>query len=94
MGRSAGPQPRDCRLMPYHLHIPGEPPQALRWTVHDPRSSYGNGVLVYRNSRDMLDGAAFRDLRDRLGAWIETDRPERVRTALSLMQDEAGIVQA
>lgn len=75
--------------MPYTLHIPGEPPKALRWTVHDSRSSYGAGVLVYRNSRDMLDGATFRDLRDRRGAWIETDRPDRVRSALALMQDES-----
>lgn len=79
--------------MPYTLHIPGEPPKALRWTVHDSRSSYGAGVLVYRNSSDVLDGATFRDLRDRLGAWIETDRPDRARSALALMQDEAGIVQ-
>lgn len=80
--------------MPYTLHIPGEPPKALRWTVHDSRSSHGAGVLVYRNSRDMLDGATFRDLRDRLGAWIETDRPDRARAALALMQDDDGIVQA
>ena len=43
--------------MPYTLHIPGERSRALRWTVHDSRSSYGAGVLVYRNSSDMLDGA-------------------------------------
>lgn len=77
--------------MPYILHIPGEPPKALRWTVHDPRSSYGNGVLIYRNSRDILDGATFRQLRDTRGAWIETDRPDRVKLALVLIQDEAGI---
>lgn len=77
--------------MPYVLHIPGERPRALRWTVHDSRSSYGNGVLVYRNSRDILDGATFRDLRDRLGAWIGTDRPDRAARALALMPDEGGI---
>ena len=77
--------------MPYKLRIPGEPPQALRWTVHDARSSYGAGVLAYRNSRDCLDGATFRVLRDTRGAWIETDRPDRARSALALMQDEDGI---
>ena len=75
--------------MAYTLHIPGERPRALRWTVHDPRSRYGHGVLVYRNGRDLLDGATFRDLRDRLGAWLETDRPDRARSALDLMQDES-----
>ncbi|HEU4986847.1 MAG TPA: hypothetical protein VFT89_07260 [Rhizobiaceae bacterium] len=75
--------------MPYRLHIPGEPSRALRWTVHDSRSSYGAGVLVYRNSRDVLDGAIFRQLRDQRGAWLETDRPDRARSALALMQDES-----
>lgn len=75
--------------MPYILHIPGERPRALRWTVHDSRSSYGAGVLVLRNSRDVLDGATFRMLRDQRGAWLETDRPDRVRSALTLMQDES-----
>lgn len=75
--------------MPYLLHIPGEPSKALRWTVHDSRSSYGAGVLVYRNSRDVLDGLNFRHLRDTRGAWLETDRPDRARAALALMQDES-----
>lgn len=75
--------------MPYKLHIPGEPPKALRWTVHDSRSSYGAGVLVFRNGSDMLDGATFRLLRDQSGAWLETDRPDRARSALALMQDES-----
>ena len=74
--------------MAYTLHIPGEAPKGLRWTVHDPRSSYGNGVLVYRNSRDLLDGATFRALRA-AGARLETDRPDRARSALGLMQDES-----
>lgn len=75
--------------MPYVLHIPGEPSRALRWTVHDSRSSYGAGVLVFRNSSDILDGATFRMLRDERGAWLETDRPDRARSALTLMQDES-----
>lgn len=75
--------------MPYKLHIPGERPRALRWTVHDSRSSYGAGVLVYRNGSDMLDGASFRVLRDTRGAWIETDSPDRARSALALMIDES-----
>lgn len=75
--------------MPYILHIPGEPSKALRWTVHDSRSSYGAGVLLFRNSKNILDGITFRVLRDTRGAWIETDKPDRVRSALSLLQDES-----
>lgn len=74
--------------MPYRLHVPGAPPRALRWTTEHPRSSYGEGVLLYRNSSDVLDGAAFLVLRRAHGAWIETDRPERVRTALNLRPDQ------
>lgn len=74
--------------MPYILHVPGERPRALRWTVHDSRSSYGSGVLLYRNSGDLLDGATFRALRDVRGARLETDNPERARAALRLMMDE------
>ncbi|MGV2980698.1 hypothetical protein ACERNI_10880 [Camelimonas sp. ID_303_24] len=75
-------------MMPYILQIPGERSRALRWTVNHPLSSYGNGVLIYRNTSGLLDGRAFRALRDGLGAWIETDKPQRVRAALGLMESE------
>lgn len=75
--------------MPYSLHIPGEPARALRWNVKHPLSSYGNGVLVYRNSNEILDGATFARLRDERGAWIETDHPERARRALAMMEGES-----
>lgn len=75
--------------MPYRLHIPGEPARALRWNVKHPLSSYGNGVLVYRNGNEVLDGAAFRRLRDERGAWLETDHPDRARRALALMEHES-----
>ncbi len=75
--------------MPYTLHIPGERSKALRWTVHDHRSSYGAGVLLYRNSKDILDGMTFRALRDTRGAWLETDRPDRARSALALFDNES-----
>lgn len=75
--------------MAYTLHIPGERPRALRWTTSHAASSYGSGVLLYRNSNDILDGATFRTLRYTLGARLETDRPDRARRALALMQDES-----
>lgn len=75
--------------MPYTLHIPGERPRALRWNVKHAASSYGYGVLLYRNGKDILDGAAFRVLRDTRGAWLETDRPDRARSALALLSNES-----
>jgi hypothetical protein len=73
----------------YILHLPGEPPKALRWTTSHPASSYGGGVLLYRKGSGLLDGATFRSLRDCHGAWLETNRPDRARRALALMQDES-----
>ncbi len=75
--------------MPYRLHVRGEPPKALRWTVHDSRSSYGAGVLLFARTSNVLDGATFRRLRDHHGAWLETDRPDRARSALALFEDES-----
>ena len=75
--------------MAYTLHIPGEPSRALRWNVKHALSSYGKGVLVFRNGCDVLDGATFCALRDTRGAWIETDRPDRARAALGLRSDES-----
>lgn len=78
--------------MPCILHVPGEHPRALRWTVHDPRSRYGQGVLLYRHPGDgvdILDGATFRALRDTLGARLETDNPDRARNALGLPPGES-----
>lgn len=74
-------------MMPYHLHIPGEPPKALRWT--DRHSSYVNGVLLFRGGSDILDGSSFRILRDTRGAWLETDKPDQARRALGMMVGES-----
>lgn len=73
----------------YRLHVPGSPPRALRWTTEHPLSSYGKGVLVYRNGKEVLDANTFRALRDNKGAWLETDRPDRARSALPLHPEES-----
>lgn len=73
----------------FRLHIPGSPPRALRWTTEHPLSSYGKGVLVYRNGKELLDAQTFRALRDTQGAWLETDRPDRARSALPLHPEES-----
>lgn len=75
--------------MPTRLHIPGERSRSLRWTDKHSMSSYGNGVLLYRNGSDILDGYGFRKLRDGRGAWIETDNPDRARRALGMMVGES-----
>lgn len=64
----------------------------LRHTTHHPASSYGIGVLIdYKNQA--MDGFMFRYLRDRVGAWIETDDPEVVFAATGLPPGEKGIVE-
>lgn len=75
--------------MTYRLHVPGEMPKALRWTDQHALSRCGAGVLLFRGASDPLDGAAFRVLRDRRGAWIETDKPDQARRALGLPLGES-----
>ncbi len=75
------------------LDIPGEPVRTLRWTNRHPRFPPGLGVLLFRHSSEILDGARFRTLRDTHGAWIETDRPVRVRSALGPTPEETGIME-
>lgn len=48
-------------------------PESLRWTDDHAQSSYGHGVLLREHSRELLDGDAFGQLRERFGAWIECD---------------------
>ena len=62
----------------------------LIWTVDHSASSYGLGVMIYDNG-DVLDGWSFRELRDRLGAVIETDDLEKVCRALGVPIGEPGI---
>jgi len=66
----------------------------LRWTDHHPASHYGAGVVLCENN-EVLDCVMFRYLRDRLGAWIDCDDPERIARALKLKwgddQKEPGI---
>lgn len=65
----------------------------LTWTTDHPASSYGLGVLKYRNGR-ILDGATFLCFRDLFGARIETTDPERVCRALGLPVGTSGIERA
>lgn len=73
----------------YKLHIPGTHSQSLHWTTNHPEFESGSGVLIYRNSPLMLTGYNFRRMRDEFGAWLETDRPDRARSALRVGQHES-----
>ena len=82
------------------LHIPekaaekaGMPVKViLEWTTEHAASSYNLGVLLIGKKGVLFDGFLFRYFRDKMGAYIETDRPNKVRAALGLAPHEAGIV--
>ena len=63
----------------------------LTWTTDHPASSYGLGVLTYRNDQ-LLDGFIFRRLRDALGATVVTKEPHMVCQALGVPVSEPGIL--
>jgi len=54
----------------------------LTWTTEHSASSYNMGVLVDGTKGDLFDGFLFRYYRDTFGAWIETNRPKKVRMTL------------
>jgi hypothetical protein len=63
----------------------------LTLTTQHSRSRDGLPVLVDGDG-EVLTDEAFRQLRVRLGVWIETDNQAVVRGALGVPQDEPGIV--
>ena len=66
--------------------------QELTWTTEHPCSHYRLGVLLFTDG-ELLDGAGFRELRDNIGAHIESDQPLKALGALGLPPEEPGIVQ-
>ena len=53
-----------------------------------------SGLSVSRSSFcRVLNGERFQDLRDVIGARIETDNVERIAEALRLEKDEPGLIQ-
>src|SRR5436189_6143927 len=64
----------------------------LTFTTEHPLSRpLGRPVLV-DGDIEIVTGEAFRRLRVKLGAWIETDDAASVREVLALPPDEPGIV--
>jgi hypothetical protein len=56
-----------------------------------PKSRNGHLILVDPQA-EVVTLEVFRDVRVKLGAWIETDDPASVRQALGVSDDEPGIV--
>ncbi len=56
-----------------------------------PKSRNGHPILVDPKA-EVVTLEAFRDVRVRLGGWIETDDPACVRQALGISDDEPGIL--
>ena len=72
------------RLSPENAEKAGMPEKTeLTWTTEHSASSYNMGVLV-DGTGNLFDGFLFRYYRDTFGAWIETNRPKKVRMALGL----------
>ena len=65
----------------------------LTFTAPHPRSSWKLPHLVDGDG-EVLTLEAFRRLRVKLGAWIETDDQTLVREVLGMPPDEPGIVTA
>lgn len=62
----------------------------LRFAPNHPAGRDGCGVLLTA-SKTPLDGPAFRWMREHLGAWIETNRPDLIRRCLELEPDDESI---
>lgn len=58
-----------------------------------PKSRGGHPILVDPDA-EVITLETFRRLRVKLGAWIETDDPARVREALGAAENEPGLVVA
>lgn len=56
-----------------------------------PKSRGGHPILVDPDA-EVVTLEVFHRLRVKLGAWIETDDPARVREALGVHDDEPGLV--
>ena len=62
----------------------------LTFTTEHPLSRNGRPVLLDGDG-EIITSEAFRRLRVKLGAWIETDNPASLRDSLAVPQDEPGI---
>ncbi len=63
----------------------------LSW-MPDP-SAHEAGMLVYGREKTPLHSSSFRELRDTLGSWIQTNDPQKVCRVLGLPTGESGIVR-
>lgn len=64
--------------------------RALTWTNRHPNQASKAGLVLFRHSSEVLDGAFARRI-IAMGGRIETTHPDRVRGALGFGTDEPGI---
>ena len=76
--------------MKTRLILPDGSERALNWTNRHPNQASRAGLVLFRHSGEVVDGAMARRLVTQ-GARIETTHPERIRAALGFEADEAGI---
>jgi hypothetical protein len=73
------------------LILPDGSARALNWTNRHPNQASRAGLVLFRHSGEVVDGAMARRLIAQ-GARIETTHPERIRRALGFGEDEPGVV--
>jgi hypothetical protein len=73
------------------LVMPDGSARALNWTNRHPNQASRAGVVLFRHSGEVIDGAMARRLIAQ-GARIETTHPERIRAALGFGVDDLGVV--
>lgn len=70
--------------------LPDGSERALNWTNRHPNQASRAGLVLFRHSGEVVDGAMARRLLAQ-GARIETTHPARIRAALGFGEEEAGI---
>lgn len=78
--------------MKTRLIYPDGSSRALNWTNRHPNQSSKAGLVLFRHSAEVLSGDEARQL-IAAGAVIESDRPDRIRSALGFAVDDPGIVE-
>ena len=64
--------------------------RALNWTNRHPNQASKAGLVLFRHSSEVLDGAFARRI-IAMGGRIESTHPDRVRGALGFGVDEVGV---
>ena len=66
--------------------------KSIPLTFGPPHPKHGGHSILVDPDAEVVTLEVFRRLRGRLGAWIETNDPARVREALGVNGEEPGLV--